>query len=100
MRSKFSFKFIAIIMLAVGFAAIPTVYFSEPAVAAAKRRAKKKTGKKRTAKRRRSTGQGAFYRCARCGEWSFQGADPRLDFVYRLSQCRYGGMHSWRKVGR
>ena len=101
MRSKFFLKFIAIIMLAVGLATIPTVYFSEPAVAAAKRRAKKRTSKKRTTRRRRSSSKKVTtYRCARCGEWWFQGADPRLDFVYRLSQYRYSGMHSWRKVGR
>ena len=62
-------KFIAILMLAVGLAAIPAVYFSEPAVAAAKRRDKKKTSKKRTAKRRRSASKKVTtYRCARCGE--------------------------------
>ena len=106
--SKISFlKITAIFMLAISLVVIPTVdfiNFSNPAIAAAKKKGKKKKTTKKSAKKKNikqktsSKKSTSFYRCRRCGELWVKGAAPEVDFVYQLSQCKYGGMHVWRRI--
>ena len=106
MRNKSLFELIAILMLAVGLIVTPAIDFFEPAVAVA---AKKKTAKKKTSKRKStkqkstkqkssSKNQGTLYRCARCGVVFSRGIDPVWDFVNLQQECRYGGLHAWRRM--
>ena len=100
MKRGLFFRLVTVFILAVSVAMTPVadlLHFSEPSFAAAGKKAKRKARKKSSSKKRKAgSGKNVIvYRCARCGEFWFKGADPRLDFVYSFSQCRYGGMHSW-----
>ncbi|MBR1438563.1 MAG: hypothetical protein IJ587_08500 [Synergistaceae bacterium] len=98
MKNKSLLRFIAMLMLTFSFIVTPTINFIEPAAAA------KKASKKRTARRKKSRKktsgkkQGTLYRCARCGAFWNRGIDSVWDFIHLQQECRYGGMHAWRKM--
>ena len=102
MSKKFLFKLAAVSMLSVSLVVTPIVDFigfSEPAVAAAKKSKKKraKSSKSRKNQKRANSNDKGHYVCTKCGDIWLKGITSGIDFWAKISTCKSGGTHNWRR---
>ena len=103
MSKKFLFKLVVASMLSISLVVTPIVDFigfSEPAAAAAKKSRKKRAKSSKSQnnqKKANSNNKVTHYVCTKCGDIWLKGITSGIDFWTKISTCKSGGTHNWRR---